>query len=101
MAEKLKKLIREYEEGKISRREFMRQAIIATGSLAAANSLLDNLMPSGAYAAQVAPHDPEILTHNVQYVGKAGPVFAYLARPRKTGRYPGLVVIHQNSGLDD
>jgi carboxymethylenebutenolidase len=101
MAEKLKELIREYESGKISRREFMRQAIIVTGSLAAANSLIDSLMPASSYAAQVAPDDPEILTHNVQYDGKAGPIFAYLARPMKAGKYPAVIVIHENAGLTD
>lgn len=101
MAEKLKELIREYEEGRISRREFIRQAMVVTGSLAAANSLISSLMPTKSYAAQIAPDDPAILTHNVQYEGKAGPVFAYLARPVKAGQYPGLIVIHENRGLDD
>jgi carboxymethylenebutenolidase len=101
MAEKLKALIREYEEGKISRREFIRQAIIATGSLAAANSLIDKLAPSAAHAAQVAPDDPEILTHNIEYKGKAGPVFGYLTRPVKAGKYPGIIAIHENVGLTD
>jgi hypothetical protein len=40
MTEKIKELTREYQEGKISRREFMRQAILLTGSLAAADSLI-------------------------------------------------------------
>jgi carboxymethylenebutenolidase len=101
MAEKLKELIREYEAGKISRREFIRQAIIVTGSLAAANSLIASLVPSNSYAATVAPDDAEILTHNVQYDGKAGPVFAYLARPVKAGKYPAIIVIHENAGLSD
>jgi carboxymethylenebutenolidase len=101
MAEELRELVREYEEGKISRRDFMRQAVIATGSLAAANSLITGLLPRDAYAAQVAPNDPDVLTHNVSYEGKAGPVFGYLARPMKAGQYPGLIVIHENRGLDD
>jgi carboxymethylenebutenolidase len=101
MAEKLKELIREYEEGRISRREFIRQAMVVTGSLAAANSLINSLMPTKSYAAQVAPDDPAILTHNVQYEGKAGPVFAYLARPEKAGKYPAVIVIHENAGLSD
>jgi carboxymethylenebutenolidase len=101
MPEELKQLIREYQEGKISRREFMRQAVILTGSLAAAGSLIGDLAPAAAYAAQVAPDDPEILTHNVEYKGKAGPVFAYLARPVKAGKYPALIVIHDNRGLND
>ena len=101
MAEKLKELLREYQEGGISRREFMRQAVIITGSLAAANSLIGGLLPLDSYAAQVAPNDPDVLTHNVSYEGKAGPVAGYLARPMKAGQYPGLIVIHENRGLDD
>jgi carboxymethylenebutenolidase len=101
MAEELKKLIHEYETGGISRREFIRQAVIATGSLAAANSLIGGLLPPDSYAAQVAPNDRDVLTHNVTYEGKAGPVGGYLARPMKAGQYPGLIVIHENRGLDD
>ncbi|HWO42797.1 MAG TPA: dienelactone hydrolase family protein [Candidatus Eisenbacteria bacterium] len=101
MPEKLKELMREYEEGKISRREFIRQAVLITGSFAAANSLIGGLPAGDAYAAQVAPDDPEILTHNVQYDGKAGPVYAYLARPVKAGKYPSVIVIHENQGLND
>lgn len=101
MAEKLKELIRDYQEGKISRRDFMRQAIIATGSLAAANSLIGGLLPTESHAAQVAVTDPDIVTHNVTYEGKAGPVFGYLARPVKAGKYPAIIVIHENAGLSD
>jgi carboxymethylenebutenolidase len=100
MAEKLKQLIRDYEQGKISRREFIRQAMMVTGSLVAANSLIASLA-CNSDAAQVAPDDPEILTHNVQYDGKAGPVFAYLARPVKAGKYPAVIVVHENAGLSD
>lgn len=102
MAEKIKELIREYREGKISRREFMRQAIILTGSLAAADSLIGGLTPAAtAYAAQVDPNDAEMLTHNVTYPGKAGDVAAYLARPVKPGKYPGVIICHENEGLTD
>jgi carboxymethylenebutenolidase len=79
----------------------MRQAVIMTGSLAAANSLIGGLLPTDSYAAQVAPNDPDVLTHNVKYEGKAGPVAGYLARPMKAGQYPGLIVIHENRWLDD
>ena len=97
MAEELKKLVREYEEGRVSRREFMRQAVMITGSLAAANSLIGGLLVPRSDAAQVAPNDPDVLTHNVTYEGKTGPVFGYLARPMKAGKYPGVIVIHENA----
>ncbi|HWP22714.1 MAG TPA: dienelactone hydrolase family protein [Candidatus Binatia bacterium] len=101
MPEELKEAYQAYREGKISRREFMQKAIIATGSLAAANSLLRSLTPAGAYAAQVPLDDPTILTHNVEYKGKAGSIWAYLARPVKAGKYPAVIVIHENQGLTD
>jgi carboxymethylenebutenolidase len=101
MPEELKEAYREYQDGKISRREFMHKAIIITGSLAVANSLVQGLAPPNANAAQSAPEDPEILTHNVEYQGKAGTVWAYLARPVKAGKYPGIIVIHENQGLSD
>jgi len=100
MAEELKKLIHEYETGRISRREFMRRAVVTTGSLAAANSVIGSLLPADSYAAQVAANDRDVLTHNVSYEGKAGPVAGYLARPMNAGQFPGLLVIHENRGLN-
>jgi carboxymethylenebutenolidase len=101
MPEELKEVYSQYQDGKISRREFMQKAIIITGSLAAAHSLVASLAPAGAQAAESSPNDPDILTHNVEYQGKAGAVSAYLARPVKAGKYPGVVVIHENQGLTD
>ena len=101
MAEQIKRLWQDFREGKISRREFMRQAIVITGSLAAANNIIGALAPAEATAAQVAENDPAILTHNVTYQGKAGPVAAYLARPVKAGKYPAIIIISDNAGLVD
>src|SRR5262245_16079789 len=101
MDEELKTLIHEYDTGGISRREFMRRAVIATGSLAVANSLIGSLLPENSDAAQVAPNDRDVLTHNISYEGKAGLVAGYMAHPIKSGQFPGLLVIHENRGLDD
>jgi carboxymethylenebutenolidase len=101
MPEELRGIYRDYQDGKISRRDFISKAVLVTGSLAAANSLISTLVPASSHAAQIPENDPEILTHNIQYQGKAGTVFAYLARPVKAGKYPGIVLIHENRGLDD
>jgi carboxymethylenebutenolidase len=98
MPEELKQIYREYQEGRISRRDFISKAVLVTGSLAGANSLLGGA-PSNADANIVAPTDPDILTHNVEYQGNPGPVGAYLARPVKPGKYPAIIVIHENQGL--
>jgi len=58
-------------------------------------------MPAEAIGAQVAANDPEIVTHNVKYDGKAGPVVAYFARPAKAGKYLAIIVVHENRGLNN
>ena len=101
MAEEIKRLWEDFRTGKISRREFMRQAIMITGSLGAVNGIVAAFGLGEASASQVAESDPAILTHNVSYSGKAGPVGAYLARPVKPGKYAAIIVIHENAGLSD
>ncbi len=99
MAKEIKRLLQEYQEGKLSRREFILHTISLTGSLAAASSLLEGFMNREALAAMVAESDSDILTHNVTYKGKAGNVAAYLARPVKAGKYPGVIMVHESAGL--
>ena len=101
MAEEIKRLLEELRDGKLSRREFMSRAIIITGSLAAASAIIDVLGGAQSDAAQVPETDPTILTHNVTYDGKTGKVAAYLARPVKAGKYPGVIAIHENAGLSN
>jgi carboxymethylenebutenolidase len=101
MAEKIRELIRQYKDGKITRREFMRRAVALTGSLAASYTLIDALTHSRVYAGEVDPNDPALLCHDVEYSGRATPVFGYLARPAALGKFPAIVVIHSNQGLND
>jgi carboxymethylenebutenolidase len=98
MPEELKEVYREYQAGKISRRDFIGRAIAVTGSLAAAHSLLTG---ADALAATSAADDPDLRTQTVEYQGKAGAVSGYLARPAKGGKYPAIIVIHENQGLND
>src|SRR4030095_5021343 len=101
MAEKLKDLLREYREGKITRREFMRKAVAITGSFVVAGTLLENLPSRSAHAGEVDPADPAISVSDVDFPGKAGAVFGYLARPSGAGKFPAVVVIHANQGIND
>ena len=101
MAEELKMLVRESRKGRVSRREFMRRAVMITGSLAAANSLVGGLLVPRSRCGPGRTECPRRSTHNVTYEGKAGPVFGDLACPMKAGQYPGVIVIHENAGLAD
>lgn len=101
MPEEVRRLIQEYKEGKISRREFILKAVAITGSFAAANALIQSFAPSIGYAAQVDPNDPALVSREVQFPGKAGTVFGYLSRPKASGKYPAIIAIHETSGLTD
>src|SRR5690606_6375405 len=92
-----------YVHGAISRREFLnRAAKYAVAGISAA-AMLESLKPNFALAHQVAEDDSRIKTAYVQYPSPQGSglMRGYLARPTKaTGKLPGMLVIHENRGLN-
>lgn len=88
--------------GAISRREFIQRGAALTGALAAATALVDALTPSLSYAAQVDPNDPGLESGEVKYPSTDGAsISGYLTRPKKAGRGPAIIVIHQQTGIND
>lgn len=55
--------------------------------------------PAQTSAFVVAPDDPAIVAEMITFPGEVGPVRGHLARPRPAGRYPAVVVVHENRGL--
>lgn len=98
MPEEIKQLVEEYRDGRLSRREFIHKAVLLTGSLTVATSLIDTL---GAYAAQVDPKDPALTSKDVEFKGPGGTISGYLSEPKAGGKHPAVIVIHQNQGLND
>jgi carboxymethylenebutenolidase len=99
MSERFKALVTEYRDGRISRRDFLRQAAAIAGSFVAADTMLRQI-PS-AYSAEVSVNDPSVRASDTEFPGKAGSLFGYLARPSTSGKYPAIIVIHANQGLND
>lgn len=94
-------LYNEYIHGDIPRREFLRRLTGIAGSAAAATMLLPLLEPNYVFAQQVAPDDAHLETGYVEYPGVEGAVKAYFARPAgQSGPLPGVLVIHENRGLN-
>lgn len=90
-----------YIHGRLSRREFLdRAAKYAVGGFTAA-AMLESLRPNYAWAQQVAKDDPRIKTEYLNYPSPrgSGTMRGYLARPASAGKFPGVVVIHENRGL--
>ncbi|ODN72388.1 YghX family hydrolase [Methylobrevis pamukkalensis] len=92
-----------YAHGLISKREFLERAgKFAVGGVTAL-ALLDMLKPTYALAMQVAPDDPRIVSERITYPSPEGhgTINALLVRPADAaGKLPGVVVIHENRGLN-
>jgi len=92
-----------YVHNTVSRREFLdRAAKYAIGGLTA-YALLDSLQPNFAWAEQVSKTDARIKGEYVEYPSPKGSekTRGYFVRPAKAkGKLPGIVVIHENRGLN-
>jgi len=97
-------LFDKYVHGVIDRRGFLVGAAkFAAGGLTA-TMLLDELSPKFAEAQQVPPNDKRLATETIEYDSPqgSGTMKGYLARPAnaKDKRLPGILVIHENRGLN-
>ena len=96
------KLFDGYVHGWMSRRDFLDKAgKYAVGGFSAA-AMLESLRPNYAFAQQVAKNDPRIATEYLTYPSPqgSGTMKGYFARPAGAGKWPGVVVIHENRGLN-
>lgn len=89
--------------GAMDRREFLdRAAVYAVGGVSA-SALLSALAPNYALAQQVAADDPRITTDVIEYPSPDGhgTIKGLMARPADaSGPLPGVVVVHENRGLN-
>jgi carboxymethylenebutenolidase len=99
MDRKVVDLYDEYAHGLLDRREFLKRLSILAGGIAAAQALLPLLENNNARAEVVPKNDARLQTDNIKYPGATGDVRAYFARPKGDEKLPGVVVIHQNTGL--
>jgi len=92
-----------YVHGDIDRRGFLDKASrFAVGGVTAA-VLLEQLSPRFAEAQVVSPADERVKAERVTFAspGGYGKAQGYLVRPAKAnGRLPGVLVIHENRGLN-
>jgi carboxymethylenebutenolidase len=100
MSPKIHDLYEEYARGAMDRRQFLGKLAKLAGGTAAAAVLLPAL-ESGRAAAQVVPKDdPRLETGYIKYPGVNGEVRAYSARLKGAAKLAGVIVIHENRGLN-
>jgi carboxymethylenebutenolidase len=99
MDQKIITLFDEYTHRPLSRIVFLKKLINITGSASAALAVLPLLEVNYANA-QTVPEGENVFTERVTYSGQGGEMKAYLARPKKKKKYPVVIVIHENRGLN-
>lgn len=98
MDQRIINLYDEYTHRPLSRQVFLRRLAVLAGGLAAAQSILPLLESN--YAAAAVTRTEELFTETISYVGVNGEMKAYVARPKDKKKYPAVVVIHENRGLN-
>ena len=96
------KLFDGYVHGRMTRRDFLDRAGKYAVGGASAIAMLESLRPNYAFAQQVRKDDPRIRAEYVTYPSPqgSGSMRGYLARPATAAKLPGVVVIHENRGLN-
>jgi carboxymethylenebutenolidase len=92
----------DFAHGRIDRREYIKRiAAFAVGGLTV-ETLCASLTPNYAWAQQIKPDDPRIKTETITYQSPdgAGAMKGLLARPAQGEKFPAVLVIHENRGLN-
>lgn len=99
MDQKITNLYDEYTHKPLTRDVFIKRLVLLTGSLTAAMTILPSL--EGNYAvAQTTVHEEDLFTERISYATEGGEMKGYIARPKAEGKYPAVVIIHENRGLN-
>lgn len=100
MDQKLIDLYDRYTHGGMSRRSFFDRLAVLAGGTAAATALLPMLESNYALADTIAENDPRIVGKTVTFKAGDQDVSGYLVKPVADGKFPAVVVVHQNRGLN-
>jgi carboxymethylenebutenolidase len=96
MDQKFINLFDRFTHGGMNRRDFMEKLTLLAGSTTAASALLPLLENNYAHADILPEGDPRIVSQTLEFSGGGG----YFVKPSAEGKYPGVIVIHENRGLN-
>ena len=98
MDQKIINLYDDYTHIPLTRGEFINRLILLTGSMAAAMSVLPLIEVNAANMKATDADD--LFTETVSFSGVPGNMSAYVARPKEDKKYPAIIIIHENRGLN-
>ena len=98
---RLEQIAAEYRSGKIHRRIFLERMIAVLGSYPLAHHFLET---SGWAMSLLSPQESQaagVDSTAVTYPGEGATLQGYLSRPQTGGPFPGVLLIHENRGLNE
>jgi carboxymethylenebutenolidase len=90
----------EYTHAPLDRRVFLERLATLAGGMSAALALVPLLQANVAAAAQVAADDARLQSRRVALDPEPTSLRGYLAAPRAGTKWPAVLVIHENRGLN-
>ncbi len=100
MKPEIEDLYGEYARGGMDRREFLSKLAALAGGTAVAVVSLSSLEGAEPRTQLVAKDDPRLETGYIEYPIEGGTMKAYSAKPKGGGKLAGVIVIHENRGLN-
>lgn len=90
-----------YRDGRMDRRDLLKAAIALTGSYTAAHLLLESTGLSANLISTLEAQAAGVDAETIKYPSGSVQVEAYLVKPQGTGKFPAVMVIHENRGLNE
>jgi carboxymethylenebutenolidase len=99
MNQKISALYDDYKQGRTNRRQFIRKLALVAGSSAAAMALLPVLDMNSSSFTSSDQSDPDLISEFIKFTGETGEVKGFLSRPKTGNKFPAVLIIHENRGL--
>lgn len=99
MKQEIIELYDKYTHSILNRKDFLKRLALLTGSTTAALALLPMLQNN--YAQAAITKSDNLMTEYISYPGVPNAMKAYVARPKEEKKYPAIIVIHENRGLNE
>ena len=100
MDSKIIRLYDEYTHKPLNRKDFITKMIQLTGSITTAMSMI-SLLENNNERTITKETEAGLFTESVEWTAEGGQMRGYLARPEKMAKYPGVIIIHENRGLNE
>lgn len=101
MDKRIETILEDYSSEKLTRRDFFTRLIAVTGTYATAQLFLEQSGLAQTVVSQVESKKIDVDSASVDYMNGAVKLSGYLSKPKKKGKYPAILVIHENRGLND